>query len=179
MKNLSENDKLKVVLRDVKMEDAAFLMELNNDPEIAKYVVGNPKQVTMQQQMLWMKNLQYEAHTKRFIIEYDKLSVGTIIISNIDLINLVANINIKLQYAARGKGIGKQSIGLALKYCFETMGIYCVTAHVLPFNKASLALFKSCGFIEEGVLRSRIIKNFERFDLISFSINYSDFKRTL
>lgn len=177
MKHPIKIDRQKISLRDIEIEDAVFLMELNNDLEIAKYVVGNPKQVTLEEQMQWMENLKLERQTKRFIIEYDGLPVGTIIISNIDLLNSVANINIKLQSFARGKGIGRQSVFLALEYSFLKMKIYCITAHVLPFNEASLALFKSCGFVQEGILRSRVIKNNKRFDLVSFSITYSDFAR--
>ena len=165
-----------VLLRPINDSDASVLMELNNDPETAKYVVGTPKQVTFQEQLEWMKRIKSETQTKRFIIEYDKVAVGTIIISNIDLFNLTANINIKLLGTARGKGIGKQSIRLALQYCFLDLGVYCVTAHVLSFNKASLALFDRCGFYREGVLRSRVIKNNERCDLVSYSIIRSDFK---
>ena len=104
-----------VSLRFVTFDDAAFLMELNNDLEIAKYVIGNPKQVTLQEQMLWMKNLRLETGTKRFIVEHEGKSVGTVIISNIDTSNLIANVNIKLHKNARGKGIGKQSIKQALR----------------------------------------------------------------
>lgn len=171
----SMTNELGVRLRFVVLEDAAFLMELNNDLEIAKYVVGNPKQVSLQEQIRWMENLKFETRTKRFIVEYDGKSVGTVIISNIDESNLTANVNIKLHKAARGKGIGKQSIQLALKYCFEEIGMLCVTANVLSYNEASLALFRSCGFFEEGTLRSRVVKNGNRCDLISFSILREDF----
>ena len=41
-KSLSGNNEQHVILRSIKPEDAAFLMELNNDDEIAEYVVGNP-----------------------------------------------------------------------------------------------------------------------------------------
>lgn len=178
MTNLSKIDNQCILLRDIKIDDASFLMNLNNDSEIAKYVVGTPKRVTLQQQMQWIKNLKFEVQTKRFIIEYDGIPVGTVIISDIDLSNATANVNIKLHASARGKGIGKQGINLAMEYCFKTMGIFCITAHVLLYNKASLALFKSCGFVKEGILRSRIIKNNKRYDLVSFSMTYRDFEQT-
>ena len=173
---LSKLDNKNVTLRLIDDADAVFLMELNNDLEIAQYVVGNPRIVTLQEQMEWMKNAKADTLTKRFIVEYDGLSVGTIILSNIDLTNLTTNINIKLKKTSRGKGIGKQSIKLALEYCFKIMNIFCVTAHVLSFNEASLALFKSCGFTEEGILRSRVIKNNKRCDLISFSMMCTEFE---
>ena len=156
------------------MRDAAFLMELNNDLEIARYVVGNPKQVTLQEQLQWMEKASSDSKTKRFIVEHDGTSVGTVIISGIDTENLTANVNIKLHRCARGKGIGTASIRLAVRFCFETMGLYCLTAHVLSFNQASLSLFERCGFQKEGVLRSRVIKNGDRCDLISFSITRDD-----
>lgn len=164
----------RISLRSLAVSDASILMELNNDLDIAKYVVGNPKQVNIQEQMQWVERIATETQTKRFIVEYDDIAVGTVIISNIDLANLTANVNIKLLSVARGKGVGKQSIKLAVQYCFDELGIYCITAHVLSFNKASLALFDSCGFTREGILRSRVIKNNKRCDLISYSIIRSD-----
>lgn len=166
----STNDEHRIVLRSLENSDAEFLMELNNDPEIAKYVVGNPRTVTLQEQMQWMEKAKSEVNTIRFIVERDGSPAGTVIISNIDHSNLTANINIKLKKTARGKGVGKQSIKLALKYCFENVGLICITAHVLAFNKASLALFEKCGFTKEGILRSRVIKENQRCDLVSFSI---------
>ncbi len=163
-----------VSLRFINENDASVLMQLNNDAEISKYVVGNPKQVTLQEQMQWMEKIKSEKNTKRFIVEYSNEPVGTVIISNIDLLNSSANLNIKLLSCARGKGIGKNSVRLALKYCFDELGLFCITAHVLSYNTPSLALFESCGFTREGILRSRVVKNSERFDLISFSFIRSD-----
>lgn len=166
-----------VALRELEASDAAFLMELNNDLEIARFVVGNPRQVTLEEQLRWMEGVKTETRVKRFIVELDGASVGTVIISDIDRANLTANVNIKLQKSARGKGVGKRSVRLALKYCFEVLGVFCATAHVLAYNEASLALFAACGFVNEGVMRSRAIKNGERCDLVSFSILRDEFER--
>ena len=178
MMNLMIN-KHSILLRDIKAEDAMFLMELNNNIEIARCVVGNPKQITLPQQLLWMENLKQEVKTKRFIIEYDGVAAGTIIISDIDLINLTANLSIKLHPSKWGKGIGKCGVNLALNYCFKELKVFCVTAHVIEYNKASQALLNSCGFMQEGILRSRVIKGKDRYNLISFSIIYDDFIRRM
>lgn len=178
MKEMESNDSV-VLIRSLDMRDAELLMDLNNDPETAKYVVGNPQPVTLQQQLEWMERVKDEKNTKRFIVEYLEKPVGTIIISAIDLKNLTGNLNIKLQRSSRGRGIGKQSIKLALEFCFERLGLYCVTAHVLSYNEASLALFERCGFVREGVMRSRVIKNNQRQDLISFSITRKDFYKII
>ena len=163
------NDKSQIVLRSIKEDDAEFLMELNNDKEITHFVVGNPKIVTLDEQKEWMNRAKYEMNCKRFIVEYSKVPVGTIIVSNIDNTNLTASIGIKLHKTVRGKGIGKQSLNLAMQYCFEELDLECVYARVLTYNTASCALFRSCGFTNEGILRSRVIKVDKRCDLVSFS----------
>lgn len=169
MECLLKNDDSQVVLRSIKIKDAEFLMELNNDQEISHFVVGNPKIVTLQEQMQWLNNIKFEKNCKRFIVEHNNLPVGTVIVSNIDNANKTANISIKLHKASQGKGFGKQSISLIVRYCFEDLNLMCLTAHVLSYNEASLALFRSCGFTEEGTLRSRVIKENKRCDLVSFS----------
>ncbi len=174
-KQLSPNSN-GVLLRDVKNTDASLLMELNNDLEISKYVVGTPKRVTLEEQLKWMEKLKFETNTKRFIVEYNGESVGTVILSSIDEANLTANMNIKLLRTVHGKGIGKQSLKLALKYCFNTLNLFCVTAHILSYNTASIALFESCGFTKEGMLRSRVVKQGKRFDLLSYSILSCEFE---
>ena len=174
MTYLMKSEDSRIVLRKIEIQDAEFLMELNNDREISRFVVGNPKIVTLQEQMQWMNNIKFEENCKRFIVESNGLPVGTVIVSNIDHTNETGNISIKLHRMSQGKGIGKQSINLVVKYCFEDLNLACLTAHVLVYNKASLALFRSCGFAEEGILRSRIIKENKRYDLVSFSKLRSD-----
>lgn len=163
-----------VYLRPVEHGDAELLMELNNDDEIANCVVGNPRKVTLKEQLQWMERLKDETGTKRFIIQAENEAVGTVILTGIDRNNRLANINIKLKRSAQGRGFGKASILLCLEYCFGTLDLFCVTAHILPYNTASIALVESCGFEKEGVLRSRVVKNGQRFDLLSYSILRED-----
>ena len=169
MKYLIKSHDSRLVLRSIKNEDAEFLMELNNDRDISHFVVGSPKVVTLQEQMEWMNNIQSETNCKRFVVEYDDKLVGTVIVSGIDFVNLTGSVGIKLIKTAQGKGIGKQSIELVKQYCFDELKLVCLTSRVLTYNNASLALFKSCGFTNEGVLKSRVIMDNKRCDLVSFS----------
>ncbi|OUQ14431.1 hypothetical protein B5E87_02815 [Massilimicrobiota sp. An142] len=168
-----------VLIRPIKYEDAEILMTLNNDRKISSFVVGNPVYVSLEEQLRWMDSISNEKNTDRFMIDCDDETVGTLIISNIDNSNGVANINIKLLNEMQGKGIGTSSIILGLDYCFNVLSLNCVTAHVLSYNDASLALFRKCGFIREGVLRSRVIKNGKKIDLVSFSILKSEFNKEI
>lgn len=173
---MSSSQKNDVTLRNIVEEDASVLLELNNDPNIAKCVVGNPQKVTMKEQIEWMKNLSTETMTVRFMIEYNSKAVGTIIISNIDRAIQTGNVNIKLLHEYQGRGIGKKAVTLAVEYCFSNLGLFCLTAHILEDNYPSQALFEKVGFVKEGVLRSRIVKDGVRKNLVSYSLLCSEFK---
>lgn len=175
--NMKQNVKENIQLRSIMYTDAQFLMELNNDDVIAKYVVGTPRKVTLEEQLKWMDNIRNEKNTIRFIVTNEGNPVGTVIVSNIDYHNLTANINIKLHQLSRGKGLGKKCIELTVAYCFEELHMKCLTAHVLSYNIASLTLFEHSGFKKEGVLRSRVVKNGKRENLVIFSILEEEYKK--
>lgn len=176
-KMVLQSEDLKVSIRSIKAEDAKTLMEMNNNDQIAKFVVGTPKKVTIDEQMKWMERLSSEKTTKRFMVDYEDKPVGTIIVSDINEYNRTANVNIKLLPESWGKGVGTFAIKLILEYCFYEMDMECITAHVLSYNEASLALFEKSGFVREGILRSRVIKDDTRYDLISFSILKDEYKK--
>ena len=163
-----------VSLRAIESTDALVLMELNNDDTIAASVVGNPAKVSLDQQMRWMARLGDEKNTKRWMITFDGPAVGTIILSSIDMANLTGNMNIKLLPAFQGKGIAKKALKLACDIAFDEIGLFCLTANVLTSNERSASLFKRIGFSVDGVLRSRVVKNGERRDLITLSYLKSD-----
>ena len=158
-----------VKLRWIQENDASVLMELNNNNEIANCVVGNPKKVNYEEQLLWMTKRAEEKNTVRMMIEYDGIAVGTIIINNVDFNNKVGNINIKILPKYHGKKIGANALDIACQYAFEELNLFCLTAHILSDNVASISLFAKKGFMKEGILRSRVIKNEYRMDLISMS----------
>lgn len=166
-----------VKLRWIEEKDAHILAELNNNTEIADHVVGNPKKVTFEEQLLWMARIDEEKNTVRMMIEYDGTAVGTIIISNIDSDNKTGNLNIKILPQYQRKKIGSKALDLACQYAFEELKLFCLTAHILSDNASSISLFSKTGFLKEGILRSRVIKNGHRRDLVSMSYLNSDSER--
>lgn len=171
-----ESKKESILLKPISVEDAEVLMELNNSSEVSKYVVGDPVIVDLNQQLKWMNSLSIEKNTKRWIINYNGISVGTIILSNIDLKNLVGNMNIKLLPTRQGLGIAKFALREACRIAFDEVGLYCLTANILDYNIKSQRLFETLGFHKDGVLRSRVIKDKERYDLFTYSLLKDDLK---
>lgn len=159
-----------VYLRPLCKEDAIVLMELNNNEAISNFVVGNPQKVNLEQQLQWMEKVEYETNTARWMIDYDGIAVGTVFLSSIDYSNATGNINIKILPSYHGKGIAKKALLIACDYAFDKMNMFCLTANILSYNTTSYMLFQKVGFHKDGVLRSRVIKNGERCDLIALSL---------
>ena len=156
-----------VKIRPLEKKDAYILMELNNNSKIARCVVGNPQKVTIEEQLHWMDKLDKEINTVRMMIDYVDKTVGTVIIGNIDYDNQTGNVNIKILPEFQGKGIGTSALRLTCQYAFDKLNLFCLTAHILSDNHASLALYEKIGFLKEGTLHSRVVKDGKRKDLIS------------
>jgi len=53
----------------------------------------------------------------------------------------------------RGQGYGTEMTRLTLKYGFEVLNLHRIWLKVFEFNKAGIATYKKCGFVEEGRTR--------------------------
>ena len=158
-------------MRPIEIKDATVLMELNNDREIAKFVVGTSKTVTIEEQLKWMTEvLVNEKTVRRWMIDVDGEAVGMVSLSSIDLKNGTCNMNIKLSPSCQGRGIARVALKKACDIAFDEMNMSCLTAHILPYNEKSIKLFQKSGFKKDGVLRSRVVKDGARWDLFAFSL---------
>lgn len=158
-----------VLLRAIEEDDANVLMNLINDPEVENSVFGWSYPVSLSSQKKWILNLSNDT-TVRYIIDVDKEAVGVAIISSIDMKNRTSNMNIKLLKSARGRGIAMHALGLIIRYCFDELNMYCLTANVIERNENSRKLWIKLGFNEDGVLRQRIYKNGTYHNIVSYSL---------
>lgn len=165
-----------ITLRAIESKDAEILLKMINDPEIELSVIGWSYPVSERQQLEWINNIQSDKAI-RFIIDYQNRAVGTAIISNVDYKNRTANLNVKIPLEERGKGFASHAVNLMICYCFDELGINCITASILYDNKSSRSLFEKMGFHQEGVLRQRIYKNGVFKDLIPYSLLRDDYEK--
>ncbi len=161
----------KIMLRELKEEDMLVFNELANNPDIAQNVVGWSKPFTLFEQMQWYQNLGSDNNIRFSIANIEDSELyGTLIINDIDWKNRKCGLGIKLVENSRGKGIGSESITLALKYIFEELNINRVGVNILGFNIPSQKIFKKNGFTQEGVLREAVFKNGQYHDLYTFGL---------
>lgn len=170
----------KIILRALDIRDAQFLYELINDPETEKMLGGSSLPISLEQQKNWIVSQAGRDDVVRCVVavkENMEEGLGTVILSDIDRKNGVAQVHIKMKISnGRRKGFGSDALRTIVRYAFMEMRLNCIYAEVLSYNQPSQRLFEKCGFKRDGCLRSRIYKNGEFVDVISYSILKKQFE---
>ena len=165
----------KVLLRAIELSDAGILRQMMNDEDVEKMMWGYSFPVSEHQQVKWIENISNEKNIFRAIIDVDGTAIGTIILSDIDMRNGIAEIHIKLANSCeRGKGYGTDAVSALVSYAFNVLRLNCVYCRIKEDNIASIKMFKKCGFAQEGRLRSRVFRNGKYYDFYEYSILKSD-----
>lgn len=165
-----------VLLRAIELEDAEILRGMINDSSMEKMMWGHSFPVSKYQQNEWIHNLSNDQSAFRAMIEVDGKTIGTIILSNIDMKNGNAEVHIKLaKKGERGKGYGSDAVLALLEYAFNELRLHCVYCRIKADNEISKKMVEKCGFIKEGCLRSRVFKNGVYADFFEYSILQSEF----
>lgn len=76
----------------------------------------------------------------------------------------------------RGKKYAKDAIKIILRYGFYELRMQKCNSGCRADNKASAALHKSLGFIEEGRIRREIFTNNRYYDLLKFGLLKEEFE---
>ena len=168
------------VLRAIEENDRDMLLELINDRETEKMIGGFSFPVSKIEQEQWIKNQVGNKTTLRYVVA-DKnqleTGLGTVILSDIDYKNGVAQVHIKMaKNGGRGKGYGTDALNVLTNYVFNELRLNCLYAEVLEYNTISQKLFSRCGFKKEAVLRSRVYKNGGYHDIGVWSVLKEDFE---
>ncbi len=79
----------------------------------------------------------------------------------------------------RGKGFGKQALGLLLQYAFAELNLFRVSAALAEYNEPALNLFRKFGFVEETRRREALHRDNRRWDLMGYGLLRSEWESRL
>ncbi len=68
------------------------------------------------------------------------------------------------------KGYGGEALDLALRYCFDEINLYRLSARIPEFNLVARRLFERAGFYEETRQREYIERDYRRWDLLHLGL---------
>lgn len=146
----------KVALRALEPEDLDFLYAIENDENI--WEVSNTQ--TPYSRFLirqYLKNAQqdiYQAKQLRLAIcnLTDKKAIGLIDLFEFDPANKRAGVGIIMHDEAdRGKGYGREALGMLIGYAFSKLHLHQLYANIGVGNSASISLFTTFGFQFIGI----------------------------
>ena len=170
MKEIKESSDY-LILRNTKEQDLGFVIYSEHQPDNAQYVCL----WTMEQH----KNSLSQEDILHLIVE-DKSTnkpVGYVIIAGIT--NPNHNIEFRrVVISNKGKGFGRETLKLVKKVAFEQLNAHRLWLDVRYKNQRAQNLYKSEGFVEEGILRECILynENYESLKVMSILKNEYDMK---
>ena len=165
----------RIYLRAFEPDDYRLINKWRNDPEINKYLGGNTFLVSSEREKKSIENKIFDDTKDIYFAICDiqsKKLIGYSSINNIDYRNLKAEWGGILigDKEFLGKGFGKESAALMLRFLFDQYPINKCYAYCLEEHPITKKLFSSLGFKQDGILRKDIFKNGEFKNLLLFSI---------
>lgn len=76
----------------------------------------------------------------------------------------------------RGKGMGKDLVGLIAKVAFLSLGLYRISLSVHTTNQPAIAVYKKSGYVQEGLLREVLLFGGKRYSLYQMSLLQSEWE---
>lgn len=154
------------------LEDADFLLELNSDSEVTRYVPDGPLE-SSQRAVELIRRLQEqfkERQIGRFIV-FEKQTGKKIGWCGLKWLENVKEIDLGYRFLRSewGKGFASEAAQACLDYGFNTLNFEKITARIAPENTASLHVAKKLGMNELG----KVVE--DNFVFIVLEISAGDF----
>ena len=143
-------------LRKIEPNDLPFLYQWENDATMwADSDTHNPlSRHDLRQYIEASTGDIYRDGQLRMIIEDDGAVLGCIDLFDFDARNRKAAIGMYIAPHARGKGVGKESVGLLLEYAFGYLQLRMLYAIIAVGNTACSHIYENMGFTPSSLLQA-------------------------
>jgi RimJ/RimL family protein N-acetyltransferase len=161
-----------IILKNTQENDLDFVVEWEHQPDNAQYV----GQWTKEQHRVSL----FEEDILHLTVEEKSTNkpVGYVILAGIT--NPNHNVEFRrIVISDKGNGFGRETIKLIKKTAFEQLNAHRLWLDVRYKNHKAQRLYKSEGFVEEGILRECILYDGSYESLIVMSILKSEYMNEL
>lgn len=166
-------------LRPLELGDLDALVLWRNDPYIREHLVGYRMPVTRSMEQEWLaRAMQAGDREAHFAIETapGKL-IGVASLRAIDWVVRQARFGMMIGDAAsRGRGYGRRVLDQILEFAFREINLERVYLEVADFNTPGVRLYKSAGFVQEGILRAHARRAGKPCDMLVFGLLRSEWR---
>lgn len=149
----------KIILRPIKESDFECFYRWHLDREIRFQTAMHPFPVTERMEKDWFEKAMNDISNKRviFVIEEKTTNqaIGYFQLTEINFINRNAMLGIVIgEKEWQGKGLGREIMELGIQFGFSYLNLVKISLEVLTNNDKAINLYKSIGFVEEGVFKN-------------------------
>jgi len=149
-----------VVLRPLGAGDHQHSVRWRNDPEIRDNILGYRFPVTDEMEADWVNAVLKDQSRTRIILAIEDRSdgvlVGFVYLNAIDWLSRNGEFGILIGERGRqGKGLAKEALALVAGYAFATLNLNKLHLRVVSSNKRALRLYRTFGFMREGIQREQ------------------------
>lgn len=147
----------RLCLRAVEPEDLDFMYVVENDPDcwsVSDCTVPYSRFALRQ----YIENTQCDIYLDRqlrlMVVERASgLTVGAADIFDFSPHHARGEVGILIRRECRGRGYAREALSLLCDYAFRFLSFHQLAARIQSDNEACLRLFRSCGFVECGLLK--------------------------
>ncbi|WP_158281434.1 GNAT family N-acetyltransferase [Sediminitomix flava] len=168
----------KVYLRAFEEGDETMIARIENHPD-PRTTLFYALPTSVKQQLHKTEKQLSDPNSILFTIcsKHNDVAIGQTAFFRIDWIGRMAVFYIGIADKENwSKGYGSETVALMLEYAFDTLNLNRVHLHVAAENKAAVAVYKKCGFIQEGTLREAMFRNGQYSDFYVMGCLKKDWK---
>ena len=170
----------RLLLRKLKLGDAADIFDYGQDPLVAKHVLWDPYRSVGEARGY----IRYMQHKYRLYepsswgIEEKETGriIGTIGYMWHQRENSSVEVGYSLARRCWNRGYMTEALDAVLRYSFETLRLHRVEAQHETDNPASGRVMEKCGMKKEGILRERLYNKGRYVDVALYSILKKEYK---
>ena len=170
----------KVVLRTLEREHCRRLWE---SYELAEPVPSEPLRpgLSVEGADKWFEDMQTKQGREQVylgVFTRDGHLIGDIQLANINWQQRTATMGLSIACRQdRGKGYGSDAARVLLRYAFEHLDLYRVSAATSACNVAGQRSLEKCGFIREGCERRAVYVAGRRWDRLTYGLLREDYEK--
>lgn len=142
---------------------------LHNDPEVLS-MLTDTHEVSKEEQYSWFEKLENSTTSKRLVAFIDNTPVGVVRLDSIDISNSSVCVGLDIHKDFRGSGFSRPIYKKLFKRLFIEDGFNRIWLLVASFNERAIHIYKSLGFVDEGVMRKALYRNLAFHDYLMLSV---------
>lgn len=163
----------KTYIRPITYDDTALIVKWRNQDNVRRYFFYR-EDFTEEIHLNWMKNKVETGEVVQFIVclKASDEPIGCTYLRDIDMNNKSAEYGVFIgEEGYRGQGIGKEILGLTMRYSWEVLGLEILNARAIATNQASVQSFLHSGFKIVETVKDEACSDGTYVDMVFMSIN--------